>query len=203
MKKVLSLILTGVIAFGFVGCKTTENATNKIEKTSENVGEQAKKQTENVGEQVKKGTENVGENVKKGTENATDQVKKQTENVGENVEKTTENIGKALGIDSLIEEFKKVGFNLGNKETITPSKLGEKKAYRMKVDNQVVEAYEYDMKNLSTEGKRVVEEAKSGAVTIDGKRTPVLFKNGVMLVGVDKHEKKDKISEIFNTYTNR
>lgn len=192
MKKVLSLILTGVIAFGFVGCKTTENATNKIEKTSENVGEQAKKQTENV-----------GENVKKGTENATDQVKKQTENVGENVEKTTENIGKALGIDSLIEEFKKVGFNLGNKETITPSKLGEKKAYRMKVDNQVVEAYEYDMKNLSTEGKRVVEEAKSGAVTIDGKRTPVLFKNGVMLVGVDKHEKKDKISEIFNTYTNR
>ncbi|MFX0550116.1 hypothetical protein ACOAKC_12410 [Hathewaya histolytica] len=175
MKKLLSLVLTGAIVFSFTGCENMQKAKNETEKQTKNIGNQTEKQSEKVGEQVQEKSKNVGE-----------QVKKQTENI--------------LGINSLKDLFRGAGFEVGEHEKIPAEKLGANNAHKVKVDNETIEVYEFDMKKLSAEGKRVTDEAKSGFVNISGTRTPVKYKDGIMLVGVDKHTKKEKISEIFNKF---
>lgn len=192
MKKLLSLVLTGAIVFSFTGCENMQKAQNETEKQTKNIGNQVEKQSENVGENVQKQSENLGENVQK-----------QTKNVGEQVEKQSENIQNQFGIDNLMDQFRKAGFAIGANEKIPFENLGAKNGYRVKVDNDVIDVYEFDMNNLSAEGKKVTDEAKKGTVNISGTRTPVKFKNGIMLVGVDKHTNKEKISEIFDKFGNK
>lgn len=56
------------------------------------------------------------------------------------------------------------------------------------------------MKNLNEDGKKYVEQAKKGQISISGFNVPVKLKNNLMLIRYDEHSKKDKILEVFNNY---
>lgn len=103
-------------------------------------------------------------------------------------------------LDGLKEAYKEAGFTIGDNEQVAFEMLGAKSGYKFKVDNELIEIYEYDMNNLTEDAKKYVEQAKKGSITLSGFNVPVKFKDGLMLTRHNEHSKKDKIVEVFEKY---
>ncbi|KOA90880.1 hypothetical protein [Clostridium botulinum] len=115
----------------------------------------------------------------------------------ENVSKKEKNVSK---LDGLKETFKNSGFKVGENEELAYAMLNATNGYKFKLNDKEIEIYEYDMKKLNEEGKKIVNQAKKGSISFSGLNIPVKFKNGLMIVRYDEHKDKDKILEIFNSY---
>ncbi|BDR80712.1 hypothetical protein N072000002_09680 [Clostridium tetani] len=96
--------------------------------------------------------------------------------------------------------YEEVGFKVSENEPVAFQMVGASNGYKFKVDDELIEIYEYDMKNLNEDGKKYVEQAKKGQISILGFNVPVKLKNNLMLIRYDEHSKKDKILEVFNNY---
>lgn len=103
-------------------------------------------------------------------------------------------------LDSLKEEFKKAGFEVGENQTIAFEIINATNGYKFTLNGQLIEIYEYDQSKLSEEGKKTTEQAKKGSISMSGFNVPVKYKDGIMLIRYDEHKDKDKILEVFNSF---
>ena len=92
------------------------------------------------------------------------------------------------------------GFTVGDNEIVAYDMLYAKDGLKFKINNELIEIYEYDTANLSADASSIVDQAKQGSVNFLGFNMPVTYNNGLMLVRYDDHSQGDKIVELFNSY---
>ena len=103
-------------------------------------------------------------------------------------------------LSGLKQSFKDAGFTVGNNEPVAYEMLSAKDGMKFKLDNELIEIYEYDMSNLSVDVKSMIDQAKQGNVNLLGFNIPVKFNAGLILVRYNEHSQADKIVEVFNNY---
>jgi hypothetical protein len=103
-------------------------------------------------------------------------------------------------LSRLKQSFKDAGFNVGENEVVAFETLKAKDGIKFKLDNELIEIYEYDMNNLENDVKRLLDQAKKGNVNLLGFSIPVKFNDGLVLVRYAEHSKTKKIVEVFNNY---
>lgn len=102
-------------------------------------------------------------------------------------------------LDKFKQELKSKGHDVGENEVIAYEMLGANNGYKFKVDGELIEIYEYDKDKLSEEGKKYVEQAKNGSVSMQGMNFPVKYNDYLMLARIDEHSKANEIIEVFNS----
>lgn len=96
-----------------------------------------------------------------------------------------------------LDEFKQglvdEGFSVGDNETVAYEMMGASNGYKFKVNDSLIEIYEY------TDDNDQHEQAKNGSVDMSGFNIPVIYSNGLALCRVNEHPNKDKIIDILNS----
>ncbi|MEG0577987.1 MAG: hypothetical protein RR500_09030 [Bacilli bacterium] len=105
-------------------------------------------------------------------------------------------------IDELKNDFKKAGLKVGDNETLAFDMVGATSGEKFNVNGEPIEVYYYDKDKLNDEGKKYLEEAKKGSMSISGMNFPVTYnKLGLVLTRVNEHKDKTKILEVFNSFS--
>lgn len=105
---------------------------------------------------------------------------------------------KDVTIDSIKQSFVDAGMTVGENKEVMYQMIGANNGIKFDINDDIVELYFYDDKNLLENGKKYVKQAKEGEVSLMGGNVPVLYKDGFMLLNYDDHKDKDKIVETFN-----
>ncbi|MFR1708913.1 MAG: hypothetical protein ACLSV2_08435 [Clostridium sp.] len=107
---------------------------------------------------------------------------------------------KDVTIDSIKQSFADAGMTVGENKEVMFQMIGANNGVKFDINEETVELYYYDSKNLSDDGKEYVKQAKEGSVSILGMSSkPALYKDGFMLINYENHKDKDKIVETFNS----
>lgn len=101
-------------------------------------------------------------------------------------------------LDKFRKEIEKAGNQVSASKEANYSVIGAQNGYIFSVNGEYVEIYEYNEKNLNDAGKKAIEEAKAGTITIDGKSQKALYKDGLLLTNIEGHSNEDGIIEVFN-----
>ncbi|WP_454053312.1 hypothetical protein [Clostridium sp. Marseille-Q7071] len=105
---------------------------------------------------------------------------------------------KDVTIDSIKQSFADAGMTIGENKEVMYQMIGANNGIKFDINDDTVELYFYDSKNLLENGKEYTKQAKEGEVSLMGKNMQVLYKDGFMLLNYDDHKDKDKIVETFN-----
>jgi len=103
-------------------------------------------------------------------------------------------------LEGLKQSFEDAGFKVGENEILAFEMMHASNGLKFKLDDELIEIYEYDLDNLTDEAKNIVNQAKEGSVEFSGFNVPVVYKGGLILVRHDEHSQGEKIKEIFNNY---
>lgn len=114
------------------------------------------------------------------------------------VEKSSE--VKKNKLDSLKESFEKAGFKVGENQIIAFELINATNGYKFTLNDELIEIYQYDKDKLTEAGKKTVEEAKNGSISMDGFTIPVKYNDGILITRHNEHKDKDKILEVFNNF---
>lgn len=101
-------------------------------------------------------------------------------------------------LDKFQKEIEKAGNQVGSSKDADYNSIGAQNGYLFSVNGQFVEIYEYNLKNLNDKGKAIIEEAKAGTITKDGKKEKAIYKEGLLLTSIEGHSNEKDIVDIFN-----
>lgn len=105
-------------------------------------------------------------------------------------------------IEKLKSDFKKAGFKIGDNETLAYDMVGATTGEKFNLNGEPIEVYYYNKDKLNDEGKKCLDEAKKGSMSISGMNFPVTYnKSGLVLARANDHKDKAKILKVFNSFS--
>jgi len=103
-------------------------------------------------------------------------------------------------LEALKQSFKDAGFKVGENKEAAFNMINATNGFKFAIDDETIEVYEYDKSKVTDEGKKTVEQAKKGSISLGGLSLPVKYNNGIVLIRYDKHKEQEKILEVFNKF---